>query len=119
MPASYTVAAMRREAGRHPYDRQLQAEIARLRTDPDIARWWDDHGVRDYASLTKRVRHPAAGDLTFGVEVLVGPLDPEQRLIIYTCEPNSATSRVLPLLTSWAVDSGTAGPAVAQRRRHR
>lgn len=100
--ARSTVAAMRRETGRRPHDRRLQAEVAGLRTDPDVARWWDDHGVTDYASMTKRVRHPVAGELTFGVEVLVGPLDPEQRLVVYTCEPGSATAHAVPLLASWA-----------------
>ncbi|GAA3608165.1 helix-turn-helix transcriptional regulator [Kineosporia mesophila] len=100
--ARAAVATMRREAGRRPHDRRLHTDIQRLRRDPDIARWWDDHGVRDYASMTKRIRHPVAGDLTFGVEMLTGPLDPDQRLIVYTVEPDSATARVLPMLASWA-----------------
>ncbi|GLY26930.1 helix-turn-helix transcriptional regulator [Kineosporia sp. NBRC 101731] len=100
--ARATVATLRREAGRRPHDRRLHADIERLRADPEIARWWDDHGVLDYASMTKRIRHPVAGDLTFGVEMLTGPLDPDQRLIVYTVEPDSATARVLPMLASWA-----------------
>ena len=102
--AQHAVAALRRESARRPHDRRLHAEITRLRADPDVDRWWGDHRVRDYASMTKRIRHPAAGDLTFGVEVLVGPLDPGQRLIVYTCEPGSTTALALPLLTSWALD---------------
>nr|WP_269809556.1 helix-turn-helix transcriptional regulator [Kineosporia rhizophila] len=100
--AQSAVATLRREAGRRPHDPQLKAGIERLRRDPDIARWWDDHGVRDYSSMRKTVRHPAAGLLAFGVEVLTGPLDPGQRLIVYTVEPDSETSRMLPILGSWA-----------------
>lgn len=103
--AQGSVAVLRREAGRRPSDRRLQADIERFRHDPEINAWWDDHGVRDYASMTKRIRHPVAGDLTFGVEVLTGPLDPEQRLIVYTVEPDSATARVLPILASWAPEN--------------
>jgi MmyB-like transcription regulator ligand binding domain len=32
------------ELGRHPDDQRLAADVERLRrTDPDVARWWDDH----------------------------------------------------------------------------
>jgi hypothetical protein len=43
------------------------------RTDPDVARWWDDHTVRDYASVRKRIAHPAAGPLDFNIEVITAP----------------------------------------------
>ncbi|MFD1274526.1 hypothetical protein ACFQ51_31935 [Streptomyces kaempferi] len=59
--ASATVATMRREIARRPYDGLLTTLVDELRvTDRDVARWWDDHTVRDYASVTKRVEHPAA-----------------------------------------------------------
>ena len=46
--ASSSIAAMRREAGRHPDDRRLAALINELRArDVDVARWWDHHTVRD------------------------------------------------------------------------
>ena len=69
--------------------------------DPDVARWWDDQRVTFRTSVTKHVAHPTAGPLTFGIESVVGPHDPEQRLVVYTVEPDSPTARVLPLLTSW------------------
>lgn len=51
--------------------------------------------------MTKHVAHPTAGPLRFGIESVVGPHDPEQRLVVYTVEPDSATARVLPMLASW------------------
>jgi pimeloyl-ACP methyl ester carboxylesterase len=34
------------------------------------------------------------------------PLDPEQRLVVYTTEPDSPTARALPLLASYGADTG-------------
>lgn len=100
--ASAAVAALRREAGRRPHDRLLAGLIDELRSvDRDVARWWDDHAVRDYASVAKRVRHPDAGDLSFDIETVSPPQEPDQRLIVYTAEPDSPTARLLPLLASW------------------
>jgi transcriptional regulator with XRE-family HTH domain len=100
--ASASIAAMRREAGRHPHDRRLVALIDDLRaSDVDVARWWNDHAVRDYASVTKRIAHPTAGTLSFDIEIVAAPHEPEQRLVVYTAEPDSLTARVLPILASW------------------
>lgn len=112
--AASSVASLRREAGRRPYDRRLTALIDELRrTDPDVARWWDDHGVRDYASTTKRIDHPTAGALRFDIEVVAAPHEAEQHLVLYTAEPDSPTARVLPLLASWdaAGQPAATGPA--------
>ncbi|MFF2999182.1 helix-turn-helix transcriptional regulator [Streptomyces sp. NPDC057950] len=100
--ASATVATMRREIARRPYDTLLTALVDELRvTDHDVARWWDDHTVRDYASVTKRVEHPAAGPMSFDIEIVRAPHEPDQRLVVYTTEPDSPTARVLPILASW------------------
>lgn len=99
--AQAAVAGMRRERGRRPHDRQLDALISELLAeDPAVAAWWEDHAVRDYASMTKHIRHPAAGDLCFGVEVVVASGDVEQRLVVYTVEPGSTTAIMLPLVAS-------------------
>lgn len=104
--AQLMVAALRRESGRRPHDRQLATLVAEVRAaDPDVDRWWDDHAVRDYASATKRIQHPAAGDLSFDIEIVAGPNDPDQRLVVYTVQPDSPTARVLPMLASWALSA--------------
>lgn len=105
--ASAAVGAMRYEGGRHVADARLTVLIDELRSaSADFARWWDDHGVTDRTSVDKKIAHPVVGCLSFGIESLVSPHDPEQRLIIYTVEPESSTARALPMLASW-------GPASA------
>jgi transcriptional regulator with XRE-family HTH domain len=100
--AAPAVGALRYELGRHPDDRRLAALVAELRGgDPDVAQWWDDHRVTFRTSVTKHIAHPTAGPLTFGIESVIGPHDPEQRLVVYTVEPDSPTAQVLPMLASW------------------
>ena len=109
--ATAAVAALRREVGRRPHDRQLQVLIDELRsTDPDVARWWDDHAVRDYASVVKRIQHPVAGTLAFDIEIVSAPHEPDQHLVVYTTEPETPTARVLPLLTSWETPAPVIAP---------
>jgi transcriptional regulator with XRE-family HTH domain len=106
--ASASVAAMRREAGRRPHDRHLAALLDELRaSDPDVARWWEDHAVRDYASVAKRIDHPVAGVLSFDIEIVGAPHEPDQRLVIYTTPPDSPTADMLPLLASWGVPTSS------------
>jgi transcriptional regulator with XRE-family HTH domain len=100
--AQASVGALRRELGRRPYDALLAGLVAQLRAaDSDFGPWWDDQGVRDYASVAKQILHPAAGELRFDIEIAGAPNDLEQRLVVYTAEPHSRTLEMLPLLASW------------------
>lgn len=110
--ASAAVGTLRFELGRHPSDRRLASLIDELcAADADVARWWADQTVTDRTSVAKRIAHPVAGELTFSIEALTTPNDPDQRLVVYTCEPHSATARALPLLASWAAPIGAStGP---------
>lgn len=109
--AASAVGALRYEVGRRPDDRRLTTLVDELRRDDaDVARWWDDHRVTFRTSLTKHVDHPVAGPLSFGIESVVGPHDPDQRLVVYTVEPGSPTAQVLPMLTHWATSSGPPYP---------
>jgi len=111
--AQATVAALRRESGRRPHDARLSTLIDELRTaDPDVARWWDDHAVRDYASVAKRIRHPAGGDLSFDIESVSAPQEPDQRLVVYTTDP---TRRPPACCRSWPVGA-TRSPAARTTR---
>lgn len=106
--AEATVGALRLEAGRRPHDDVLRELIDELRAgDGDIERWWDDVSVSDRTSLTKHIRHETAGPLTFAIETVAGPHDPDQRLVVYTVEPDSRTAQVLPLLASWSEASSS------------
>lgn len=109
--ARATVGALRRETGRRPHDHRLVGLIDELRAgDEDAARWWEDHTVRDYTSVAKRISHPAGGELAFDVEILTGSQDAEQRLVVYTCEPDSPTARTLPFVASWSAESAAPHP---------
>lgn len=114
--AQASVGALRRESGHHPEDRHLQQLIADLRhANDDVARWWDDHGVRDYTSVAKEIDHPAVGHLSFDIEIVGAPHEPDQRLIVYTVQPDSETARLLPILASWEPDTATVRPEPRSR----
>ena len=103
--ARAAVAGLRFESGRRPHDGRLLALINELRAaDPDVASWWDDHAVRDYASVRKHIRHPAAGDLKFDIEIVSAPHEPDQRLVVYTVQIDSPTAQLLPMMASWDLD---------------
>lgn len=109
--ASSAIAGLRREAGRHPHDRRLTALIESLReADDDGRRWWDDHSVRDYTSVAKRIDHPVTGELAFDIEIVSPPHDPDHHLVVYTVQPGSETARLLPLLASWSREQVDAVP---------
>lgn len=101
--ASSAVGALRFESGRHPDDAQLASLLQELRAaDADVASWWDDQRVTFRPSTVKRIAHPLAGPLVFGVETVLSPAAPDRTLVVYTVEPDSSTARMLPLLASWA-----------------
>lgn len=103
--ASASVAGLRSERGRHPEDRLLAQLVEELRrSDRDVARWWEDYAVRDYASVAKHIRHPTAGPLSFGIEIVNALHEPDQHLVVYTTEPHSRTADLLPLLASWEAE---------------
>ena len=106
--AAASVGALRYEVGQHPDDRRLTALVTELRSaDSDVAQWWDDQRVTFRTSVIKHITHQTAGPLSFGIESVVGPHDPHQRLVVYTVEPGSPTAAVLPMLASWSTDVPT------------
>lgn len=56
-------------------------------------------------TVAKRVAHPTAGPLAFGIEAVSAPHDPEQRLVVHTVEPDSPTAHVLPMLAGWGAEA--------------
>jgi transcriptional regulator with XRE-family HTH domain len=101
--ATDTVALLRAEAGRDPYDRRLSDLVGELSTRREEFRVrWAAHDVRIHTSGTKLLHHPVVGDLDVFFESLPLPGDPDQGLLIYTAEPGSPTEDALNLLASWA-----------------
>lgn len=94
--AEFALSGLRRETVRHPHDAELRQLVRELReADPQLAAWWNDHGVREFASARKTVRHPIVGDLVFSLDIVSSPRDPDQRLVVYTVEPGSPTESAL------------------------
>jgi transcriptional regulator with XRE-family HTH domain len=109
--ASDLVATLRSQAGRDPYDRNLQDLIGELSTRSDEFRVrWAAHNVRFHRTGTKRLQHPVVGELQLSYETLTLDADDGLRLALFTAEPGSASQQALDLLASW-----TATPQVEQR----
>lgn len=117
--AAAAVGALRYETGRRPHDTALSDLVMDLRAhDPDVETWWSDHGVTDQTSVTKRIAHPHFGVLVFRIEAVSTPHDPDQRLVVYTVEPDSETATLLPLLRSWGGAAGNpTAPQTPDRQR--
>jgi transcriptional regulator with XRE-family HTH domain len=101
--ASDTVALLRGEAGRDPYDRALSDLVGELSTRSEPFRiWWAAHNVRLHRTGTKHLRHPVVGELTLAYESMELTADPGLRLNAYTAQPGSPSQDALNLLASWA-----------------
>lgn len=100
--ANDTVAGLRTEAGRDPYDRGLTDLIGELSTHSEEFRLrWAHHNVRSHVTGSKRLHHPIVGDLDLPFEFLPLPGDPGQNLLTYIAEPGSPTYEAIDLLASW------------------
>ena len=108
--ANDTVALLRAEAGRDPYDRDLSDLIGQLSTrSEEFRRRWAAHNVRIHTSGVKLLHHPVVGDLDLPFESFPLPADPRQSLLAYTAEPGSPTQDALNLLASWAATADSLG----------
>jgi hypothetical protein len=104
--ANDTVALLRAEVGRDPYDRRLSDMIGELSTRSDEFRVrWAAHNVRIHTTGVKLLHHPVVGDLDLPFESFPLAADPSQSLLTYTAEPDSPSQDALNLLASWAATS--------------
>jgi len=103
LAADQSVAILRAEAGRDPYNRDLQDLVGELSTRSEEFRIkWGAHDVRRHASGTKHFHHPIVGDLDLVFEGSELMADPGLSLLLYSAEPGSPTADALRLLASWA-----------------
>lgn len=101
--ADTIVAILRTEAGRDPYDPDLQDLIGELSTlSEDFRAKWGAHDVRRHASGEKHFLHPVVGQLDLLFESSDLMADPGWKLLIYTAEPDTPSADALNLLASWA-----------------
>jgi transcriptional regulator with XRE-family HTH domain len=114
--ANDTVALLRAEAGRDPYDRDLSDLIGQLSTrSEEFCRRWAAHNVRIHTTGVKLLHHPVVGDLDLPFESVPLPADPSQSFLIYTAEPESPTHDALNLLASWAATAAHLAPPSSVR----
>ncbi|WP_369373219.1 helix-turn-helix transcriptional regulator [Promicromonospora sp. Populi] len=108
--AHQTVALMRTEAGRAPYDRALSDLVGELSTRSDVFRTlWASHDVHEHRTGTKSVHHPVVGDLDLSYEAMALTSEPGLLLLAYSAAPGSPSSDALRVLASWAATDQEAG----------
>jgi transcriptional regulator with XRE-family HTH domain len=111
--ANITVAVLRTEAGRDPYDKALSDLVGELATRSDEFRTrWAAHNVRLHQTGVKHLQHPIVGRIDLDFEAMPLPADPGLTLTAYSAEPGSPAADALRLLASWAATAPvTAQPA--------
>lgn len=101
--ADDTVAMLRTEAGRDPFDKGLTDLVGELSTRSDGFRVrWGAHDVRLHRTGRKHLHHPVVGDLHLSYEVMELSADPGLSLVAYSAEEGSPNDDALRLLASWA-----------------
>nr|WP_300049023.1 helix-turn-helix transcriptional regulator [uncultured Nocardioides sp.] len=108
--ANDTVALLRAEAGRDPYDRKLSDLVGELSTrSDDFRRRWAAHDVRIHSTGIKKLHHPVVGDLDLPFESLPLEAGSTTSLVTYLAEPGGPSHDALVMLASWAATG--AGPS--------
>lgn len=101
--AHTTVALLRTEAGRDPFNPSLTSLIGELSTRSEEFRaLWAAHDVRLHRTGIKHFRHPAVGLLDLMFEAMALEADEGLTLTAYTAEPGTSSYDGLKLLASWA-----------------
>ncbi|MEU8133749.1 helix-turn-helix transcriptional regulator [Streptodolium elevatio] len=112
--ARFTLGALRVEAGRNPYDRELSNLIGELSTRSDAFRvMWGSQDVHALRARTKRINHPLVGNLELDQETVVLPDDSGLRMIVYSAPPGTAAEDALKLLATWTATAARATDAAA------
>src|SRR3954469_5732911 len=115
--ADTTVAILRTEVGRDPYNRALTDLVGEPATRSDAFRTrWAAHDVRLHHAGIKRFHHPLVGDLSVGFNAPELPADLGLTLTVYTAEPGSDSAEKLALLASWVATSDREQPSSAAER---
>ena len=118
-----TVALLRTEAGRDPFNRELTDLVGELATrSEDFRVRWAAHDVRFHRTGIKRMHHPVVGVLELDFDAMELAADPGLTLTVYTAAPESPSDDGLKLLSSWAVSAAATtdddGAAASSSRSH-
>jgi transcriptional regulator with XRE-family HTH domain len=114
--ATFTVAMLRTEAGRDPYDRALTNLVGELCTRSEEFRTrWAAHDVRLHSTGVKQFRHPVVGELDLNFETMQLTADPGLAMTLLSASAGSAADDALRLLASWALTQERA-PATPEQQ---
>ncbi len=114
--ADDTVAILRTEAGRDPYDDDLTTLVGMLSTrSPEFRQRWAAHNVKQHYSGKKHFHHPDVGDLYLTYQALDLFAEQGLSLLVYTAQPGTGTDQALRLLASWS--AAPAGSTADNARR--
>lgn len=101
--AETAVASLRMEAARDPSDPGLARLVGELSVlDSDFSRWWSSFSASTATYGIKHYRHPLVGELELDCDVWGSPDGSDQRLMVLTAEPGTASHDALRFLASWA-----------------
>ncbi|MFG2725683.1 helix-turn-helix transcriptional regulator [Streptomyces canus] len=102
--AHNTVAVLRWQAGRNPYDKALTDLVGELSTRSEFFRTrWAAHNVQLHCNGVMEINHPVVGGLTLAYESMSIDADTGLTLMSYSPEPGSPSQDALELLAAWAV----------------
>lgn len=112
--ADATVAILRHEAGRDPFDKRITEVVGELSTRSEVFRdRWANAIVHRHDAGVKVAVHPAVGELRLhmvGTSVLT---EPGLSLMIYSADAGSAAAEKLQLLATWAATTRSEARAAA------
>ena len=77
---------------------------------------WAAHNVRQHFTGTKRVRHPAVGDIELTYEVFDVSTDKDRRLVVHTTQSGSTSEDALKVLASWTATQGQISEDLSTRQ---
>jgi transcriptional regulator with XRE-family HTH domain len=110
--ANTTVALLRTEGGRDPYNKALSDLVGELATRSDDFRTrWAAHNVRLHHTGIKRFQHPVVGRLELAFEAMPLPADPGLTMTAYSADAGTPAGDALRLLASWAATTEPADQA--------
>src|SRR6185437_9464973 len=97
--AHESVAILRSETGRNPYDPDLAVLIGELSAQSDAFRaLWAAHDVRVHDTGVKLLHHHVVGNLSLTFDSLQLSADTRLSMTLYTAEPGSPSEEALNLL---------------------
>ncbi|MGW1214520.1 helix-turn-helix transcriptional regulator [Streptomyces sp. NPDC002499] len=100
--AKECVAALRTQAGRTPFDRDLSDLVGELSThSEEFSAFWATHNVRLHRKAEKKFNHPLVGELTLRYERLAITADPGVEIFAYVAEPGSRSEEGFNFLASY------------------